>query len=100
MFLSIQDWKTVDASKFRISANGGRRWSVAEMIEKGSYNMFLEACPIYNGDNQTFESSHKLFKCAFDTGFPWELSEVISGNNLDIFSKDSNILRLKIYVYD
>ncbi len=98
MFLILQDWKSVDPTKYTISANGGRKWTMSEVIETGTYNMLMADSPMYDAEHQSFESSHRLFKSAFEEGFPWELSEILSGNTMHIYSlyASSSIYMLEI----
>ena len=79
-FFLQKDWQTVDTEAFTIRANNQRSFSLKEGIEEGNYNVLMQNQPLYNSNAHTFESSHDLFRSAFDQGFPWELIEVFSGN--------------------
>ncbi|XP_071955431.1 uncharacterized protein [Antedon mediterranea] len=74
-----EDWKSVNHEKYEFIVNGGKPLNVEDNIRMGNYNMLLSECPLYNGQGQTNESSHGVFKEAFPDGFAWELIEVISG---------------------
>ena len=78
-FFLQKDWQTVDTEAFTIRANNQRSFSLKEGIEEGNYNVLMQNQPLYNSNAHTFESSHDLFRSAFDQGFPWELIEVFSG---------------------
>ena len=80
LFFLQKDWQTVDTEAFTIRANNQRSFSLKEGIEEGNYNVLMQNQPLYNSNAHTFESSHDLFRSAFDQGFPWELIEVFSGN--------------------
>ena len=80
LFFLLKDWQTVDTEAFTIRANNQRSFSLKEGIEEGNYNVLMQNQPLYNSNAHTFESSHDLFRSAFDQGFPWELIEVFSGN--------------------
>ncbi|KAL9955303.1 hypothetical protein ACROYT_G036608 [Oculina patagonica] len=75
----IEDWQTVDREAFTIRGNNQRPFNLKEVIEEGSYNILMQNQPLYNSEAETFESSHNLFRSAFNEGFPWELIEVFSG---------------------
>lgn len=79
-FFLQKDWQTVDTEAFTIRANNQRSFSLKEGIEEGNYNVLMQNQPLYNSNAHKFESSHDLFRSAFDQGFPWELIEVFSGN--------------------
>ena len=87
-FLCFQDWQTVDREAFTIRANNQRSFNLKEVIEQGNYNTLMQNQPLYNSEAHTFESSHNLFRSAFNEGFPWELIEVFSGNEKKICLKD------------
>ncbi|XP_009626198.1 pathogen-related protein-like [Nicotiana tomentosiformis] len=79
------DFKTVDPKKFTKSVNG-RKGLTAEENAKlgGGYNTFLqtslpENLRIYNPDEETFESSQKVFRSIFVRGFAIEILHVYSG---------------------
>jgi len=72
-------WVSVVREKFRTNVNGGAWASPQDIVEKGSYNLFLGDTPYYKGSQETFESSHDVFETAFPEGFFWEVLEVYSG---------------------
>ena len=74
-----QQWISVVADKFRMSTNGGKEYTAQEVIDSGTYNLFLEDSEHYRASNETFESSYELFHNAFPNGFHWELVEVVAG---------------------
>jgi hypothetical protein len=75
----LQDIHSLVPEEFRISVNGGRKVTVEEFLQRGSYNVLMEESVLYQAKLETFESSHKAFKTAFNEGFAWEVLEVYSG---------------------
>ncbi|XP_059280112.1 pathogen-related protein-like [Lycium ferocissimum] len=79
------DFKTVDPTKFTISVNGRKGLTPADSAKLGgSYNIFLqtslpENVRLYNPDEETFESSQKVFRSIFLRGFAIEILHVYSG---------------------
>lgn len=74
-----QQWLSVVVDKFRMSTNGGKEYTAQEIVEQGTYNLFLENSDHYRASDETFESSYNLFHTAFPNGFHWELVEVVAG---------------------
>lgn len=74
-----QQWLSVVADKFRMSTNGGKEYTAQDVVEQGTYNLFLENSDHYRASDETFESSFNLFHTAFPDGFHWELIEVVAG---------------------
>lgn len=74
-----QQWISVVTDKFRMSTNGGKEYTAQEVVDRGTYNLFLENSEHYRADEETFESSYDLFHNAFPNGFHWELLEVVAG---------------------
>jgi len=74
-----QEWLSVVANRFRMSSNGGKEYTAQETAEQGTYNLFINKNKHYNPEEETFESSFKVFRTAFPDGFLWELIEVFSG---------------------
>jgi predicted ester cyclase len=74
-----QQWLSVVVDKFRMSTNGGKEYSAQDIVEQGTYNIFLEDSGQYRASDETFESSYNLFQTAFPNGFHWELIEVVAG---------------------
>ena len=74
-----QQWLSVVADRFKISTNGGKEYNAQDVVQEGTYNLFIEPTEHYNPKEETFESSAELFHKAFPDGFLWEVSEVLSG---------------------
>ena len=74
-----QQWISVVTDKFRMSTNGRQEYTAQDVIESGTYNLFLEDSEHYRASDETFESSYNLFHTAFPNGFHWELIEVVAG---------------------
>ena len=74
-----QQWISVVVDKFRMSSNGGKAYTAQEVIDAGTYNLFLEDSEHYRASEETFKSSYELFHNAFPNGFHWELAEVVAG---------------------
>ncbi|KAG5185152.1 hypothetical protein JKP88DRAFT_272010 [Tribonema minus] len=74
-------WTTIDHANYTASANGGKKFDLAEAAHVGNYNVLMDNTnkELYNAQEETFESSHHAFRNAFPEGFPWELLEVMSG---------------------
>ncbi|MEO0538621.1 MAG: ester cyclase [Cyanobacteria bacterium P01_A01_bin.123] len=74
-----QQWISVVVDKFRMSTNGGQAHTAQEIIDAGTYNLFLNDSEHYRASDENFESSYNLFHTAFPNGFHWELIEVVAG---------------------
>jgi hypothetical protein len=74
-----QQWLSVVTDKFRMSTNGGKEYTAQEVVDQGTYNLFLENSEHYRASDETFQSSYDLFHTAFPDGFLWELVEVVAG---------------------
>ena len=74
-----QQWISVVTDKFRMITNGRQEYTALDVIESGTYNLFLEDSEHYRASDETFESSYNLFHTAFPNGFHWELIEVVAG---------------------
>lgn len=74
-----QQWISVVTDKFRMSTNGGKEYTAQEVVDQGTYNLFLENSDYYRASDETFKSSYNLFHTAFPDGFHWELVEVVAG---------------------
>jgi len=74
-----QQWISVVTDKFRMSTNGGKEYTAQEIVDEGTYNLFLGESEEYQASKEDFESSYELFHTAFPEGFHWELIEVLSG---------------------
>ncbi|CAI9088827.1 OLC1v1023267C1 [Oldenlandia corymbosa var. corymbosa] len=80
----IQDFRTINPDKFKLVVNGREGLSGEETLKLGSYNALLkssmpEEFKFYNADEESFESSHDVFRSAFPRGFAWEVIRVYSG---------------------
>ena len=78
---SPKDWSTVKLDEFRVMVNHGQEMTGQDAVKVGTYNWVMKEISkdLYDAENETFESSHKLFRGAFSGGFPWEVLEVYSG---------------------
>ena len=74
-----QQWLSVVVDKFRMSTNGGKEYTAQDVVDEGTYNLFLENSEHYRASEETFQSSYDLFHNAFPNGFHWELIEVVAG---------------------
>ena len=73
-----QQWVSVVADKFRMSTNGGPAYTAQDIVNVGTYNLFLTETEHYNPKEEDFESSYNLFVNALPQGFVWEVIEVFS----------------------
>ncbi len=73
-----QQWLSVVNDRFRVSTNGGVEYTAADVSAQGTYNLFMGNSEHYQADQESFESSAKLFHSTFPQGFPWEVLEVYS----------------------
>jgi len=70
--------RSVDPERFKISANGGKKFDNKEANKVGNYNVLLQGCSSALYDTScSWEQSHETFHHAF-AGFPWEVLEVFS----------------------
>ncbi|MBW4456933.1 MAG: ester cyclase [Nostoc indistinguendum CM1-VF10] len=76
--INPQQWLSVVTEKFRMSTNGGKQYTAQDVIDAGTYNLFLGDTEHYRSREETFDSSYNLFHTAFPEGFHWELIEVLS----------------------
>ncbi|MEG3436946.1 ester cyclase [Pannus brasiliensis CCIBt3594] len=74
-----KQWLSVVADKFRMSTNGGQEYTAQDIVDRGTYNLFLEDSEHYRASDEDFDSSYNLFHTAFPDGFHWELIEVVAG---------------------
>ncbi|WP_066384799.1 MULTISPECIES: SnoaL-like polyketide cyclase [unclassified Anabaena] len=74
-----QQWLSVVNDKFRITTNGGKEFTAADVSVQGTYNVFMGDSEHYKASEETFETSGHLFHSTFPQGFPWEVLEVYSG---------------------
>ncbi|MGQ4648452.1 SnoaL-like polyketide cyclase [Lyngbya aestuarii] len=74
-----EQWLSIVADKFKISTNGGPEYEAQDIVDQGTYNLFMGETEHYSPKTETFESSGQLFHNAFPKGFLWEVTEVLSG---------------------
>ncbi len=74
-----QQWLSIVADKFRMTTNGGQKYTAEDVADAGTYNLFLGESQHYSAKAESFESSAHIFHEAFPKGFFWELVEVLSG---------------------
>jgi hypothetical protein len=74
----VEDWRTVDHSKYTFAINGGPPQDAAHMLKVGTYNAILAPNAFYSPEHMDLEKSHKVFKKMMPT-FAWEVLEVYSG---------------------
>jgi SnoaL-like polyketide cyclase len=77
--MNPQQWVSVVADKFRMSTNGGPAYTASDIVQEGTYNLFITKTEHYDPKVEDFESSAHLFHNAFPEGFVWEVVEVFSG---------------------
>ncbi|MFV2061626.1 MAG: SnoaL-like polyketide cyclase, partial [Gammaproteobacteria bacterium] len=77
--LNPEQWSSIDSAVFRMKTNNGPEYSAADIVENGTYNLFLDESEYYSSKAENFESSSTIFKEAFTTGFVWEVVEVYAG---------------------
>nr|GME02657.1 pathogen-related protein [Ipomoea batatas] len=82
--IRIQDFRTINPQKFKLFVNGREGLSAEETLELGSYNALLktslpEEFKVYKSEEESFESTHDVFRSAFPRGFAWEVMAVYSG---------------------
>lgn len=80
----LQDFKTINPDKFKLIVNGRDGLSGEETLKMGSYNALLKnnlpkEFKYYKAEEESFESSHDIFRSAFTRGFAWEVISVHSG---------------------
>ncbi|MBW4565157.1 MAG: SnoaL-like polyketide cyclase [Mojavia pulchra JT2-VF2] len=74
-----QQWISIVTEKFRMITNAGPAYTAEDIVEAGTYNLFLGDTEQYKSSEEDFESSAHTFHQAFPNGFLWELVEVLSG---------------------
>lgn len=72
--------QSVDTEKFRIGANGWKKYDNLEANQVGNYNVLMSGVDpkLWDGANTTWDDSHHKWHTAF-AAFPWEVLEVFSG---------------------
>ncbi|XP_058100853.1 pathogen-related protein-like [Magnolia sinica] len=86
----LHDFKTINPEKFKFFVNGRKGLSAEETLKLGSYNALLqnslpEEFQYYKVDEESFESSHDIFRMALPRGFAWEVLSVYSGPPVIVF---------------
>ncbi|XP_031495609.1 pathogen-related protein [Nymphaea colorata] len=87
----IKDFKTINPEKFNFIVNGREGLSAEETLRLGSYNALLQSSMPeeyrrwYKAEEESFESSHEVFRKAFPRGFAWEVVELYSGPPVIVF---------------
>ncbi|KAJ0044826.1 hypothetical protein Pint_04762 [Pistacia integerrima] len=79
----LKDFKTINPEKFKLVVNGREGLSAEETLKVGSYNALLknslpEEFKYYKAEEESFESSHEVFRSALPRGFAWEILSVYS----------------------
>jgi len=77
--LDPKQWSSIVLDEFRMSTNNGPNYTAEEIVEKGTYNLFLGESAVYSSTKEDFESSSDIFKKTFPAGFVWEVEEVYCG---------------------
>lgn len=79
--LNTNQWETIVHDKYNLQTNGGRIFELKEASTKGNYNVLMDHVDktLYDADKEDFNSSHHLFRSAFQTAFPWEVLSVYAG---------------------
>ncbi|KAH1488155.1 hypothetical protein LV164_006335 [Aspergillus fumigatus] len=72
---SLDDWRTIDHSKYTFSLNNGPPQTGDHMLRVGTYNAILTSSAYYDPEHNDFSTSHKAFKRMMPT-FAWEVLEV------------------------
>ncbi len=72
-------WASVVTEHFRTNVNGGDWATPADIIDVGSYNLFIGDSIFYPAGAEGFDSSHDVFHNALPSGFFWEVLEVLTG---------------------
>jgi len=73
-----EQWLSIVNEQFRLSTNGGKEYTAADLSVQGTYNLFMADSGHYKASEETFESSGNIFHSTFPQGFPWEVLEVYS----------------------
>lgn len=80
----MNSWKVLCHKLSFLWYVGREGLSGEETLRLGSYNALLksslpEEFQYYKADEESFESSHEVFRACFPRGFAWEVIEVYSG---------------------
>lgn len=82
--VDLNDWVSIDPAVFRYTVNGGTSHKPQEIIDRGTYNIFLDRCPIYKEIAR--DQSEERFKTALPGGFAWEVEKALTGPPTVIFT--------------
>ena len=77
--MNPHQWTSIVPEEFRMRTNQGPEYTAQDIIDRGTYNLFLGETPYYSSKEEDFESSVTSFKEAFTRGFVWEVLEVLAG---------------------
>ncbi|MEH2284938.1 MAG: SnoaL-like polyketide cyclase [Nostoc sp.] len=72
------EWLTIVQDKFRMSTNGGTEYTVADLVQSGTYKLLIGNTQHYRASEENFETSTNLFHTAFPDGFLWEVVKIYS----------------------
>ena len=64
----------MDYDNYKFVVNGTATFDIHKAREIGTYNMLMWESPFYDAEKETFESSHELFREAFEESFPGKSS--------------------------
>ncbi|WP_066378761.1 MULTISPECIES: ester cyclase [unclassified Anabaena] len=71
-------WLSVVQDKFRMSTNAGYGYTITDLINSGTYKLFIGNTKHYTATEEKFVISNPLLNLAFPDGFLWEVVEVYS----------------------
>ncbi|KAK9688776.1 hypothetical protein RND81_09G010300 [Saponaria officinalis] len=79
----LKDFRTINPDKFKLFVNGREGLSGEETLKLGSYNALLKSTmpnkyKYYKVEEESFETSHEVFRKALPRGFAWEVISVYS----------------------
>lgn len=79
--VDTNQWTTIIQDKYSVQTNGAKKFDLEEAASRGNYNVLMDHVDptLYNAKEENFETSHDLFKNAFESSFPWEVLEVYTG---------------------
>jgi hypothetical protein len=49
-----QQWISIVTDKFRMNTNGGKEYTAQDVVDLGTYNLFLENSDYYRASDETF----------------------------------------------
>lgn len=75
--MKLDEWRTIDASKYTFAINGGPPQSGEHMLKVGTYNAIITPNQYYDSGRIDFDQSHKIFRDLMPN-FAWEVIEVYS----------------------